>query len=304
MFKLWKFLTVLLLVVCCFPSSALAFCGFYVAKADSNLYNQASQVIIARQDDRTVLTMANDYQGDIKDFALVVPVPVPVKEDQVNVGNPKIIDRLDAFTAPRLVEYFDPNPCEPVRLYESAPRSTAAGGRRNRAFKKTEADSFGVTIESKFTKGEYDILILSAKESDGLEKWLLSNNYNIPKGTSELLQPYIRQQMKFFVAKVNLDELDKSEYQSLRPLMIAYESPKFMLPIRLGMVNSKKEQDLIVYLISSQGQVELTNYRSAKIPSNVEVPEYVEEEFSDFYKSMFARSHEQEGKKVCMLVGF
>lgn len=39
---------------------AWAFCGFYVAKADASLYNQASQVIIARENDRTVLTMAND----------------------------------------------------------------------------------------------------------------------------------------------------------------------------------------------------------------------------------------------------
>jgi hypothetical protein len=32
---------------------ALAFCGFYVATADSSLYNKASQVIIARDKDRT-----------------------------------------------------------------------------------------------------------------------------------------------------------------------------------------------------------------------------------------------------------
>ena len=299
MHKLWKLLAVFLIVLCCFPSSALAFCGFYVAKADSSLYNQASQVIIARQDDRTVLTMANDYQGDVKDFALVVPVPVPVKEDQVNVGNPKIIERLDAFSAPRLVEYFDRDPCEPVVMFDNevmnAPTMLKNGGRARRE------NSFGVTVESQFTKGEYDIVILRAEESDGLEKWLISNGYNIPQGASQLLQPYIRQQMRFFVAKVNLQELNKSAYQSLRPLMIAYESPKFMLPIRLGMINSKKTQDLIVYLISPQGQVELTNYRTVKIPSNIDVPEYVENEFADFYKSMFSRTYQKEGKRVAFV---
>ena len=55
---------------------AWAFCGFYVGKADTSLYNQASQVIIARDKQRTILTMANDYQGSAKDFALVVPIPV------------------------------------------------------------------------------------------------------------------------------------------------------------------------------------------------------------------------------------
>ena len=54
-------------------SSARAFCGFYVAKADGALFNQASKVVIARQDQRTVITMVNDYQGAPDDFALVVP---------------------------------------------------------------------------------------------------------------------------------------------------------------------------------------------------------------------------------------
>lgn len=297
--KILTLISLLLIIFLCFPSSVLAFCGFYVAKADSKLYNQASQVIIARNGDRTVLTMANDYQGNVKDFALVVPVPVPIKEDQVNVGNPKIIERLDAFSAPRLVEYFDNDPCQPVYLMDNMPSAaeTTRGGRNQ--MQKNE--TFGVTVESKFTVGEYDIVILSAKESDGLEKWLISNGYNIPKGAKELLQPYIRQKMKFFVAKVNLTELSKSDYQSLRPLMIAYESPKFMLPIRLGMVNSKQAQDLIVYLLSGEGQTELTNYRTVKIPSNVDIPEFVEKQFADFYKSMFTRRYEKEGKKVAFL---
>jgi hypothetical protein len=64
-----KRLLILLLLVCAsalgFAPSALAFCGFYVAKADSKLYNQASQVAIAHRGNHTVLTMANDYQGPI-----------------------------------------------------------------------------------------------------------------------------------------------------------------------------------------------------------------------------------------------
>ncbi|WP_425218425.1 DUF2330 domain-containing protein, partial [Tumidithrix helvetica] len=93
-----------------FTPTALAFCGFYVAKADASLYNKASQVVIARDRDRTILTMANDYQGDMKDFALVVPVPTVLKQEQVRIGESKIIERLDAFSAPRLVEYFDSDP--------------------------------------------------------------------------------------------------------------------------------------------------------------------------------------------------
>jgi hypothetical protein len=287
-----------LLAVLCFAPTAWAFCGFYVAKADTKLYNQASQVILARDGNRTVLTMANDFQGDVKDFAIVVPVPTVLQKEQVRVAEPKIIERLDAFSAPRLVEYFDSDPCAPVyKINEMRPMQNAA-----RSDSSTQEDSsLGVTVEAKFNVGEYDIVILSAKESGGLETWLNRNNYKIPQGAKELLKPYIRSGMKFFVAKVNLDKFAESGYQFLRPLQISYESRKFMLPIRLGMVNATKEQDLIIYILSPKGQAEITNYRTVKVPSDVNIPVFVKNQFGDFYKSMFQNSYTKEDKKVGFL---
>jgi hypothetical protein len=280
---------------------ALAFCGFYVAKADTKLYNEASQVIIARDGQRTVLTMANDYQGEVKDFALVVPVPVVLLEEQVHVGDPKIIERLDAFSAPRLVEYFDENPCDLRPRMEDRDGLFNAVPSASSGMNRSEEKALGVTIESQFTVGEYDILILSAKESNGLETWLRQNGYNIPKGASQILQPYIQENLKFFVAKVNLKEYQNTGFKSLRPLMMAFESPKFMLPIRLGMINSKGEQDLIVYLLSPKGQIELANYRTVQIPSNLNIPEFVQNEFGDFYKSLLVKSYQREDYKVALL---
>ncbi|MCI0417491.1 DUF2330 domain-containing protein, partial [bacterium] len=65
-------------------TQTFSFCGFFVAKADAKLFNQASKVILVRDENRTVLTMANDYRGELKDFALVVLVPVVLQEDQVH----------------------------------------------------------------------------------------------------------------------------------------------------------------------------------------------------------------------------
>jgi hypothetical protein len=280
------FLTCLVCLVV--APEAWAFCGFYVAKADTKLYNQASQVAIARAGKRTVLTMANDYQGEVKDFAIVVPVPVVLRKDQIKVADPKIIERLDAFSAPRLVEYFDEDPCE-QRMYERAMPAPAAAPRMAQESNRARNDSLGVTVEARYTVGEYDILLLSAKESDGLQTWLTQNGYKIPRGADQLLKPYIRQKLKFFVAKVNLNEYDKTGYQSLRPLQIAYESPRFMLPIRLGMINANAAQDLLIYVLSPQGQTEVTNYRTVKVPSETEIPVFVKNEFSDFYRAMFRR---------------
>ncbi len=277
-----------------------AFCGFYVAKADTKLFNQASQIVMVRDGDRTVLTMANDFQGDPKEFAMVVPVPVVLKREQIHVADKGLIDHLDAYTAPRLVEYFDENPCRRV-LYErmAAPQSSAAGVEGGMA--SDRAEKLGVRIEAKYTVGEYDILILSATQSSGLETWLRESGYRIPEGASGVLGAYIKQGMKFFVAKVNLKEQSKLGFSSLRPLQVAYEAAKFMLPIRLGMVNSKGAQEMFVYTLSRKGRVETTNYRTVKLPTGDEIPPYVKNEFGDFYKAMFTRQVKKEDSQAVFL---
>lgn len=276
------------------------FCGFYVAKADTSLFNKASKVVIVRDGDRTVLTMANDYQGDPKEFALVVPVPTFLEREQIHAGDRAVLEHLDAYSAPRLVEYFDPDPCrrDPVRRLEKSVVESAAP---SAAPQETTADGFGVTVEARYAVGEYDILILSAEESNGLETWLRQNGYRIPQGASKVLGSYIRQKMRFFVAKVNLERQSEMGYSFLRPLQVAFESPKFMLPVRLGTLNAQGPQELFVFILNKSGRVETTNYRTVKLPSNVEIPPYVKNEFADFYRAMFDHQSERENLRAVFL---
>ena len=274
-----------------------AFCGFYVGKADAKLFNEASQVILARDGNRTVIGMRNDFQGELTDFALVVPVPVVLQKSQIHIGDPKIFERIDAYSAPRLAEYFDPNPCEVRKLSEMrAPASVAAGAVD--ALKSKRDQALGVMVEARYTVGEYDIVILSATQSNGLEIWLRQNGYRIPANASRALQPYVRQGLKFFVAKVNLAEQAKTGFSYLRPLQFAFEYERFMLPVRLGMLNARGPQDLVVYVLTRNGRVETTNYRTVKLPANVELPPYVRGEFPKVYKALFETQAKQEDYRV------
>ena len=171
----------------------------------------------------------------------------------------------------------------------------------SKAVREAEARSQGVTIEASYTVGEYDILILSAKESDGLIDWLNDNGYRVPRGADKVVGSYLKQDMRFFVAKVNLEEQKKSGYAYLRPLQVAYESNKFMLPIRLGTLNAKAQQDLYVYALTRTGRIETTNYRTVKLPSNVGVPAFIKADFPDFYRDMFARQTEAEHNRGVFL---
>lgn len=241
--------------------------------------------------------MSNDFRGDLKEFAIVIPVPTFLTRKQIHVGEKALLDHLDAYSSPRLVEYYDPDPCrraEESRLMTDMAMPSAAA-------KAARPRSLGVTIEARYTVGEYDILILSAKESSGLETWLKESGYRIPDGASLVLGSYIKQNMRFFVAKVNLKEQAKLGFSYLRPLQVAYESPKFMLPIRLGTVNADGPQELFIYTLTRKGRVETTNYRTVKLPSDVEVPIFVKAEFGDFYKALFAEQVRKERMRAVFL---
>jgi hypothetical protein len=282
----------------CLDQPLRAFCGFYVCKADTKLFNRASQVVLVRDGDRTVLTMANDFSGSPTEFAVVIPVPTRITRDQIHVGDKALVDHLDAYSAPRLVEYFDENPCDVRRLAFPASAARASVAQERLSDDTRRARSLGVTIEAQYTVGEYDIVILSATQSTGLEAWLRENSYRIPAGATAVLGSYIRQNMRFFVARVNLTEHAKLGFSYLRPIQVAYESPKFMLPLRLGMVNANGPQELFVYALTRRGRVESTNYRTVKLAAGMDLPVFVKQEFPSFYKAMFAEQVRRENMQA------
>lgn len=289
--------------------AAQAFCGFYVAKADAKLFNKASKVVVAHQDKgpgqhQIALTMASDYRGDPKEFAVVVPVPTFIERKQIGVVEIATIEHLDAYTAPRLVEYRDGDPC-----YVPPPSpdyAKAVGMPPPTGMARPSPERYpGVTIEATYEVGEYDIVILAAKESDGLINWLTDNQYRLPEGAGPVLGSYVKQNMRFFLAKVNLDRMQLQGQSFLRPLQVRYVSPKFMIPIRLGTLNADGAQELIAYVLSPKGRVETTNYPTQAVPTDVNIPMYVKEDFGGFYKAVFNRAvAKAEMKAVFMEYGW
>ena len=90
-----------------------AFCGFYVSGSNKKMFADASNVVMMRSGTKTVLSMQNDYRGPLEDFAMVVPVPVVLREGDVKVVPKVVLDRVDSLGSPRLVEYWEQDPCPP-----------------------------------------------------------------------------------------------------------------------------------------------------------------------------------------------
>ncbi len=268
--------------------TAHAFCGFYVSGADASLYNDATMVVMMREGTRTVLSMQNGYQGPPEAFALVVPVPVVLDEENVKTLSNEVFERVDSLAAPRLVEYWEQDPCGPnaAGILDILGRMTGSWNSPVSPYGANE--DFGVTIEAEFEVGEYDIVILSAEDSGGLDGWLRANEYDIPDGAEPVLRPYVEQGTKFFVAKVSPDRVTFENGRAvLSPLRFHYDSETFSLPVRLGLLNSQGSQDLIVHILAPGQRYEVANYENATIPTNILVNDETRDAFGGFYDALF-----------------
>ena len=270
--------------VCLLPQNVSAFCGFYVAGGDASLFNNATQVVMMREGNRTVLSMQNNYHGPTDAFAMVVPVPQVLQQENVNTLDAELFTKIDQLSAPRLVEYWERDPCNPwVDFMEDGATSEGGGAPPN--------SGGGVQVEAEFEVGEYDIVILSANDATGLEDWLVSNEYNIPSNASTHFSPYVEGGMYFFVAKVDPERVTFEDGKAvLSPLRFHYDSPEFSLPVKLGLINSQGTQDIIIYILAQDQRYEVANATNVFIPTNIAVTEDVKENFGPFYTALFAET--------------
>ena len=300
-------------------TSAHAFCGTYVSSAGTEVYNSASEVVIARQGTRTTLTVANDVLGDPSSFAMVVPVPQVVAERDVHVIQPEDIELIRTYSMPRLVEYscndFAPTYSHPCPWMEQEcpqvgwPWSLRGGtndsgwggeGEGEAAFDSTDSGGGGgssVAVEAEYIVGEYELVVLSAEQSSDLLTWLVDEGYAVPESTGNMLQEYIDAGSYFLAARV-YPEAGVGDGDMLSPLQFSYDSDVFGLPIRIGTASSVGEQDLIVYAFTEleDGAVGISNYPELSVED--ECMWDGQGEFGTFYAEQFTEAYGQQSGAI------
>ncbi len=281
---------------------AHAFCGFYVNGSGAKMSNDATQVVLMRDGTRTVLSMQNDYKGPLENFAMVIPVPTVLRERDVKILERDVFDRVESLGSPRLVEYWEADPCPPDANVYGGLLGNEVGemtGGFGFGLGGSGVGGGGVAIEAKFDVGEYKIMILSATDSSGLETWLRDNQYKVPDAAASLLRPYVEAGSKFFVAKVDPTKVQVvGGHAALSPIRFHYDSEDFALPIRLGLASSSGKQDLIVNIFSKAKRYEVANYKNVFIPTNFDVKTSVKTRFAEFYAALFDKTIEANPRAV------
>jgi hypothetical protein len=121
-----------------------------------------------------------------------------------------------------------------------------------------------------------------------LDTWLRAEKYNIPKGAEPALRPYIESGMFFFVAKVNLKKVKREDGRAvLLPLRFQHDTDTFQLPVRLGLLNARGPQDLIIHILARSQRYEAANLPNVTIPTNIDVQVEMKARFAEFYAALF-----------------
>lgn len=268
---------------------AHAFCGTYVSTDAGAVVNHDSQVVVAIENGRTVLTLANDFEGAVADFGLVIPLPGTVTAADVSVVDRAALDRIDAYTAPRTVRYSCSDvvwvPGDSGGWVDYGPGgSSGCGGSSDEPAtfeQQSSADSgayqggglgsstfAGGTTAERFTAGEYELALVDATGVGSLDAWLADNGFDLPTGARALIAEAIGGGARFLVARVSAESLAGAEARSwLSPIQVRYAGEEVVLPVRLGATAAGGQQDILVYGITTMaaGALAVANYPSVPV---------------------------------------
>ena len=257
-------------------------CPTVATGTPQQLTYDVARTAIVQQNGRTTFTVSINPTGEQQDFALVLPVPALLAEDDIKVLDGEVFARLEGYTG--LLTMQDAG-CIST---DSASEGGDDGGGDSGGGGAPEGD---VTVEAEYLVGDYEISILSATDSSGLFTWLEDNGYHLAEPTIPVLEDYIAEGMYFMAAKVS-PEATSADGSALPPLQVGYDSEAFSIPIRLAARNSPGEQNMLIYAITersgtSSGQVGISNYSEMVIEDKCIWGDPATDDFMTFYEDRF-----------------
>jgi len=284
------------------PAQAMP--GFYVAKKGKAGIIHETHVAIMPKDDVTVVSVAPDYEGDLKPFAVVMPVPADVTVERVKTLKHEEADRLEKLTAPRFMEFWEMDPCDPGPLEQEWERSKLAnaetaflGGGQVGGEKKV-AKELLLEVEPQFKDGEYTYSVLSGDEAKDAVGWLKGKGYDVSDAAQKALAPYVDAGMNVLIAEVDTKriELVGGDRAQLSPIRYWSETKVRKLPEKLGLLNLEGKQELFVYVISPNQRWEVKNYGNKFPPTNISVDFAVKERMGEYYAALQDRMLQKDPK--------
>lgn len=240
-------------------------------------------ITLMQKDGASVFSVLPDYEGPLRPFAVIIPVPKDVTADRVTTLKREYGDRVAHVSAPKYAEFWEMDPCDDAKLEQewerdlSVSSDTAFLGSVKTDPSKKVAKEMLLDVEAKQKEGEYKETFLgTAAEVKG---WLEKKDYSLPDGADASFETYEKAGYKFLALDVDVNrmELVGADRASLSPVRFWTNEPTTSLPTRFGLPSAAKMQELQLFTMVPEKRMQVTNYKTKAIPTNLRVElEYTE----------------------------
>lgn len=287
----------LLAAALCAPGQAHAVCSCMLRRppppestdrgvATDPSYTPTAAVFVTRVGTHTILTMETAYVGPVTELSMVIPVPGPIEREQVRTIPGSDFRNLDRRTAPRVRHVWPA--CRRRRRPRMRLSADALGGGGGAAPEpRLRLEEYGVDVEDEWEVDEYDMTLLGADESTGLLRFLRDRGLELPDVAAEVLRAYIETGHRFILVDVDPSRAHQlGDKMMLSPIQLEYDSEELRVPVRLGTLNSPGEQELLLYVLSTEGRYEVANRPSVVAPSDLRIGSSARGGVAELYRAI------------------
>jgi MYXO-CTERM domain-containing protein len=246
----------------------------------------------------TVVTVMPDYEGDLKPFVVVMPVPDDVKVADVRTLRRDFVDRIDQLSAPRFHEFWEMDPCEEGKQDQEWERDLTvhgggflgmdfSGGEGGEAPKFKPSKEMSLTVDPDFKEGDEKFTLVPAAQAADIAGYLKGKGFTAPDGANAAVSQYVKAGMSMLITEIDTKkiELVGGDRAIISPIRY-FTSKPVNVPSTLGLLNLGDKQELYVYVIDPEQRYEVKNYANAFPPTNLEVDFKVKERMGEFYAAL------------------
>ncbi len=258
---------------------AAAFPGFFVGKNEAKRVLHSSTYVVMNRGEQSVVSVIADYQGPFEPFAVVLAVPSEVTLDRVTTIRREFLDRVDQMSAPRYHEFWETDPCDPIKVTQEWERDLRVqsggdnflGSSMDLGPTRKVPKELLLSVKTEQKQGEYTFFMPAEEQT--FETLLKERGWVLTAPMQQAITAYSGQGMKFVLAEVdpNRVELIGSEKGQLSPIRFWTDQRYTKLPSKLGRISADGPQELFVLVLDPEHRYQTTNYEIANAPTNVEV---------------------------------
>lgn len=173
----------------------------------------STNIFLMQKGETSVVTVHPDYEGPLRAFAVIVPVPKDVTKDRITTLKREYGDRVAQISAPKFAEFWEMDPCDTENVHEqewerdmSVKDDTGFLGSVKTDASKKVAKEMLLDVEAKQKSGEYKEIFIGG--ADEVKKWLSEKDYKLPAGGAESIATYAAAGYNFLALDVDVNRME------------------------------------------------------------------------------------------------